>query len=172
MTITATELKLMDVAYLGQPFVYISTSDIDTYELDTAYLGQPFVAAPEPEPEPEPVSTVTPSGGFTYPLDDRHKYSHISKTVRKIIKKVAKEQVEEQIENEGAVESQEVINQAMAARLMTALAKADLKYQAFYAEILEIERQRLIDEEIKQLMAIKRMRDEEEEVLAVLMAIP
>ncbi len=54
---------------------------------------------------------------------------------------------------------------------MTALAKADLQYKAFYAEILEQERQRLIDEEIKYLMGLKRMRDEEEEVLAVLMAM-
>jgi len=62
MTITATELKLMDVAYLGQPFLYIATSSIDTYELDTAYLGQPFVAAPEPAVPVVPVEVPTGGG--------------------------------------------------------------------------------------------------------------
>jgi len=109
---------------------------------------------------------VRPSGGFAYPLDGLHTQSHVSKSVRKIIKRIAKKQVEEQIEEVETAESQAFVQQ-----LMTALAKADLQYQAFYADILEAERQRLIDEEIKQLMGIKRMRDEEEEVLAVLMAI-
>lgn len=43
MTITGADLKTLTIAYLGQPFVHISTGDIDTYELDTAYLGQPFI---------------------------------------------------------------------------------------------------------------------------------
>jgi len=107
-----------------------------------------------------------PSGGFAYPLDGLHTQSHVSKSVRKIIKRIAKKQVEEQIEEIETAESQAFVQQ-----LMTALAKADLQYKAFYAEILEQERQRLIDDEIKQLMGIKRMMDEEEEVLAVLMAM-
>ena len=176
--ICPSDLLTLTVAYQGQPFVQLQAYGIDTLELDTAYLGQPFIAQPyyesceiidppEPEPEPDEV-TIRPSGGhFTYPYDDQHRYSHLSKTVKRIIHEVAKEQVEENLEEVGTQESQEFINQ-----LITALAKADLKYQAFYAEILEAERQRLIDEEIKYLMGIKRMRDEEEEVLAVLMAIP
>ena len=41
----ATDLKTLDVAYLGQPFVTGSTSTIfDLSTLDFAYLGQPFVA--------------------------------------------------------------------------------------------------------------------------------
>ena len=175
--ICPSDLLTLNVAYMGQPFVHLQAYGIDTLELDTAYLGQPFIAQPyyedcevidPPEPEPEVDVTVRPSGGhFTYAYDDLHRYSHISKSVKRIIQKVAKEQVEENLEEVGTQESQEFINQ-----LITALAKADLKYQAFYAEILEAERQRLIDEEIKLLMGIKRMRDEEEEVLAVLMAIP
>lgn len=175
--ICPSDLLTLNVAYLGQPFVHLQAYGIDTLELDTAYLGQPFIAQPyyescevidPPEPEPEVDVTVRPSGGhFTYPYDDQHRYSHLSKTVKRIIHEVAKEQVEENLEEVGTQESQEFINQ-----LITALAKADLKYQAFYAEILEAERQRLIDEEIKYLMGIKRMMDEEEEVLAVLMAIP
>ena len=108
---------------------------------------------------------IRPSGGFPYPLDKEHERSHISKSVRKIIKRVAKEQVEELVEQEETAKSQAFVQQ-----LMTALAKADLQYKAFYAEILEAERRRLIDDEIKQLMARKRLRDEEEEVLAILMA--
>lgn len=109
---------------------------------------------------------VRPSGGFPYPLDREHERSHISKSVRKIIKRVAKEQVEELVEQEATAKSQAAVQQ-----LMTALAKADLQYKAFYAEILEQERQRLIDAEIKYLIGLKRMRDDEEEVLAVLMAM-
>jgi hypothetical protein len=109
---------------------------------------------------------VRPSGGFPYPLDREHERSHISKSVRKIIKQVAKKQVEELVEQEETAKSQAAVQQ-----LMTALAKADLQYKAFYAEILEQERQRLIDAEIKYLIGLKRMRDEEEEVLAVLMAM-
>jgi len=111
-------------------------------------------------------SEVLPSGGFAYPLDRLHTQSHVSKSVRKIIKRIAKKQVEEQIEDVETAESQAFVQQ-----LMTALAKADLQYKAFYAEILEQERQRLIDAEIKYLIGLKRMRDEEEEVLAVLMAM-
>jgi len=176
--ICPSDLLTLTVAYQGQPFVHLQAYGIDTLELDTAYQGQPFIAQPyyesceiidppEPEPEPDEV-TIRPSGGhFTYPYDDQHRYSHLSKTVKRIIHEVAKEQVEENLEEVGTQESQAFVQQ-----LITALAKVDLKYQAFYAEILEAERQRLIDEEIKLLMGIKRMRDEEEEVLAVLMAIP
>ena len=125
----------------------------------SAVLG--FTVAPEVID-----AEVMPSGGFAYPLDGLHTQSHVSKSVRKLIKRIAKKQVEEQIEEIETAESQAFVQQ-----LMTALAKADLQYKAFYAEILEQERQRLIDDEIKQLMGIKRMMDEEEEVLAVLMAM-
>jgi len=125
----------------------------------SAVLG--FTVAPEVID-----AEVMPSGGFAYPLDRLHTQSHVSKSVRKIIKRIAKKQVEEQIEDVETAESQAFVQQ-----LMTALAKADLQYKAFYAEILEQERQRLIDAEIKYLIGLKRMRDEEEEVLAVLMAM-
>lgn len=40
-----TDLKTLDIAYLGQPFVNGSTSTVfDLSTLDFAYLGQPFVA--------------------------------------------------------------------------------------------------------------------------------
>jgi len=41
----STDLKTLDIAYLGQPFVVGSTSVLfDLSTLDYAYLGQPFVA--------------------------------------------------------------------------------------------------------------------------------
>lgn len=109
---------------------------------------------------------IQPSGGgFTYPLDRRYEHGHISKSVRAIIKRVAKKQVEEKIEKI------DVDIENYTKQLMTALAKADIQYKAMYNKILEDERQQLIDAEIKSLMGLKRMRDEEEEVLAVLLAL-
>jgi len=63
MTITATDLKTMTIAYQGQPFVQITTGDIDTYELDTAYLGTPFIGAADPIVVPI-VPEVTVGGGI------------------------------------------------------------------------------------------------------------
>lgn len=41
---TKLELETLDVVYLGQPFVQVSTKTINSQSLDTVYLGQPFVA--------------------------------------------------------------------------------------------------------------------------------
>ncbi len=41
-------LPLLDVAYLGQPFVYVpGEATIDLETMDFAYLGQPFVVSCE-----------------------------------------------------------------------------------------------------------------------------
>lgn len=105
---------------------------------------------------------IRPSGGFTYPLDTLRSPRHVSKTALKVIKRVAKKQVEELVEQESEA--------AFTQELMTALAKADLQYKSIYDEILQEERSKIIDAEIKRLIGIKRMQDEDEEVLAILMA--
>lgn len=56
------DLKTLDIAYLGQPFVNGSTSTIfDLSTLDFAYLGQPFVAGTTMGGEIGPPAVV-PSG--------------------------------------------------------------------------------------------------------------
>lgn len=111
---------------------------------------------------PEESNVIAPSGGFPYPLDALRSPRHVPKTASKIIKRIAKKQVDELVEQEQAA--------GFVQELETAFAKADLQYKAFYAEVLQIERERLIDEEIKRLFRLKHMQDEDEEVLAILMA--
>ena len=43
---TDTDLKTMDYAYQGQPFVDVALSGIDTTTMDYAFQGQPFVTNP------------------------------------------------------------------------------------------------------------------------------
>ena len=50
--ITPCDLYGLDVAYLGQPFVQVTTSGLDGFELDIAYMAQPFVAGECPSDEP------------------------------------------------------------------------------------------------------------------------
>jgi len=43
---TDVDLKTMDYAHRGQPFVDIALSGIDTTTMDYAFQGQPFVTNP------------------------------------------------------------------------------------------------------------------------------
>jgi hypothetical protein len=85
------------------------------------------------------------------------------KAVTKIIRQLAKKQVKrlKDEEREFAYEQQ----------LMTALAKADLQYREVYGELLQRERERLIEAEVVRLKRKQQMRDEEEDVLAFLMSV-
>lgn len=58
MTITATDLQTLTIAYRGQPFAQIAAYGIDAFELDIAYLGQPFVALTADGP-----TVMAPAGG-------------------------------------------------------------------------------------------------------------
>jgi hypothetical protein len=110
---------------------------------------------------PTPTPTPTPGGGgFTYPLDARRSKRHAS--VQKIIKRLAKRQVDDLITDKDREE-------AYARQLQSELARLDLQYEAIFAAWLAEERAKLIDAEIQRLFAIKRLKDEEEEVLAMLL---
>jgi hypothetical protein len=94
---------------------------------------------------------------FGYPLDARRSERHVPKTAKKIIERLAEKQVEERIRS------------GFEEQLVAALDAAELAYREFYLELLQIEREKLIDEQIKALFELKRLQDEEEEVLAMLL---
>jgi hypothetical protein len=116
--------------------------------------------------QPQPVATTIVGGGgiirkkkdsFGYPLDARRSERHVPKTAKKIIQRLAEKQVEERIRS------------GFEEQLVAALDAAELAYREFYLELLQIEREKLIDEQIKALFELKRLQDEEEEALAVLL---
>ena len=111
---------------------------------------------------PTPTPTPTGGGGYTYPLDSRRSPRHAPKSVQKIIKRLAKRQVDDLITDKDREE-------AYARQLRLELARLDLQYEAIFATWLAEERAKLIDAEIQRLFALKRMKDEEEEVLAMLL---
>ncbi len=118
---------------------------------------------------PEPVVPVIIGGGgyirkqkkapanFGYPLDARRSQRHVPKTAKKIIEELAEKQVEERTRS------------GFEEQLVAALDAAELAYREFYLELLQIEREKIIDAEIKALFELKRLQDEEEEVLAMLL---
>ena len=40
-----SDLQKLDIAYLGQPFVQVEATSLNTKTRDVAYLGEPFVVA-------------------------------------------------------------------------------------------------------------------------------
>lgn len=57
----STDLKTLDYAYQGTPFVYIAAkNDIVLKDMEYTYLGAPFVANPADSEQPpeEPVNTT------------------------------------------------------------------------------------------------------------------
>ena len=118
---------------------------------------------------PTPTPAVTGGGGyvrkekkrtpanFGYPLDARRSERHVPKTAQEIIERLAEEQVEARVQS------------GFEKQLVEALDAAELAYRDFYLELLQVEREKIIDAQIKELFALKRMQDEDEEVLALLM---
>lgn len=118
---------------------------------------------------PTPEQTIVGGGGyvrkekkrtpanFGYPLDARRSDRHVPKTAQEIIERVAEEQVEDRVQS------------GFEKQLIDALESAELAYREFYLELLQIEREKIIDARISDLFALKRLQDEEEEVLTVLL---
>ena len=49
---TSTDLKVMDIAYLGSPFIDVPAKSISLVTMDITYLGMPFVRNPYPSGGP------------------------------------------------------------------------------------------------------------------------
>lgn len=89
MTITAVDIETLTIAYLGQPFVHIATSGIDTYELDTAYLAEPFIAASGAQTTDEIIV------GDGYPIRIQKKKQKKHKRINDVIDRAMSELYEE-----------------------------------------------------------------------------
>jgi hypothetical protein len=89
--------------------------------------------------------------------DERVRFGVIPAPVKKIVKRVAKR----------ALDDLDRTERDISAELRTELARIDIQYSQAYAQALAIERERLVTQEIKQLLARQAQQQESERLMMI-----
>lgn len=89
--------------------------------------------------------------------DERVRFGVLPAPVKKIVKRVAKR----------ALDDLDRTERDISAELRTELARIDIQYSQAYAQALAIERERLVTQEIKQLLARQAQQQESERLMMI-----